>query len=252
VVRLQREITGLREEGERTAARLAAERNRCAAAEAERSAVAASAAAEQGRCADLETELATANEVRAPCTHTFRHCEGFPCSDFQATLHPPHDSAYPQVAVTLFRFGVGLAEPWRAAQALQVLAQQLRRPPIILPHQLPRPAPPMVHCRATACCTSVPPLCSLAAGLALNDAGLGMIRHHVKLVSRVRSALYWRHNDPLHVVLCRRSSRTMGRRRCRRMMRAHRSCRRMMRARRQHPRTRAGTSRRPAPSISLG
>ncbi len=71
VARLQRENTGLQEEGGRTAARLTAERDRCAAAEAERSAAAASAVAEQSRCSDLETELATANEVRTPCTHVY-------------------------------------------------------------------------------------------------------------------------------------------------------------------------------------
>ena len=69
MARLQRENTGLREESGRTAVRLTAERDRCATAEAERSAAAASAAADQSRCSDLETELDTANEVRTPCAY---------------------------------------------------------------------------------------------------------------------------------------------------------------------------------------
>ena len=46
------------------------------------------------------------------------------------------------------RFADLLPETSRAAQALQVLAQQLRRPPIILPRQLPRSAPLVVRCLA--------------------------------------------------------------------------------------------------------
>ena len=71
MARLQREITSLREEGERTAARLTAERERCAAAEAERSCLVTSAAADQSRCSDLELELTTANEARG-LLRTFR------------------------------------------------------------------------------------------------------------------------------------------------------------------------------------
>ena len=78
MARLQRENTDLREEGERMAARLTAERDRSAAAEAERSRAAASAAADQSRCSDLQTELATANEVRSPCTDLCTVSESFP------------------------------------------------------------------------------------------------------------------------------------------------------------------------------
>jgi hypothetical protein len=64
VARLQRENADLREECERTAARLAAERERCVDAEAARARLAAQAAVDQSRFSDLELELATTNEVR--------------------------------------------------------------------------------------------------------------------------------------------------------------------------------------------
>ena len=69
MARLQRENADLREECERTAARLAVERERCVDAEAARARLAAQAAVDQSRCNDLELELATTNEVRmARCT----------------------------------------------------------------------------------------------------------------------------------------------------------------------------------------
>ena len=67
VARLQRELADLREECERTAARLTAERERCVDAEAARVRLAAQAAVDHSRCSDLELELATTTEASTHC-----------------------------------------------------------------------------------------------------------------------------------------------------------------------------------------